>query len=384
MDEARTAFRQAAETSVSFPDKEEAKRQLSLLGDTGTERTQVLSDEVVLKKQSEDPSAQVRLGESYEKQGAFAEAAASYEEAIELNPNLLLATAKLAELYAGPLQDHEKALKFARKARELAPNDPKIIAILGSVAYQIGNFTWAYSLLQESSRQLPSNPEILHQLAWSAYSLGKVNEAWQAMESILAAAPDSIQSSDAKLFLEMAALSEEGANPVAAEPQVEQVLKANPGYVPALMARAAILLERGESERAAAIYSEILCRLPNFTFAQKCLGSLYAANPDKREQAHTLLMKARMASPEDPELAQVLAKLSYDRKEYAYAVQLLQESAKKKPLESEFLYYLGMSYRQVNEQAQGEDALQRALEAGLREPHSRDAKRVLAEIREGH
>jgi Tfp pilus assembly protein PilF len=198
------------------------------------------------------------------------------------------------------------------------------------------------------------------------------------MESILAVAPDSIQSSDAKLFLEMAALTEEGTDPVAAEPQIEQVLKTNPDYVPALMARAAILLQRGESEPAAAIYSEILRRLPNFIPAQKRLGSLYAANPNKREQAHTLLMKARMASPDDPELAQILAKLSYDRKEYAYAIQLLQESAKKKPLNAESLYYLGMSHRQLNEQAQGEDALQCAMEAGLREPHSGDAKRVLA------
>jgi tetratricopeptide (TPR) repeat protein len=379
IEEARTAFRQAAEASGSFPDKEEAKRRLSLLGDAGSERTQVSGDEVTFNEQSEDPSAQVRLGESYEKQGAFAEAAASYEKAIELNPNLLSANAQLAQLHAGPLQDTEKALKFAKKARELAPNDPKIIGILGSVAYQTGNFTWAYSLLQESSRQLPSNPEVLHQLAWSAYSLGKVSEAWQAMESILAVAPDSIQSSDAKLFLEMAALTEAGKDPGAAERQVEQVLKTRPDYVPALMARAAILLQRGESERAAAIYSEILRRLPDFIPAQKRLGSLYAANPEKRDQAYTLLMKARMASPDDPELAQILAKLSYDRKEYAYAVQLLQESAKKKPLEAESLYYLGMSYRQVNEQAQSEDALQRALATGLREPQSTDAKRVLAE-----
>ena len=36
---------------------------------------------------------------------------------------------KLAKLYAGPLDDKEKATEFGRKARELAPNDPQAAAI---------------------------------------------------------------------------------------------------------------------------------------------------------------------------------------------------------------------------------------------------------------
>jgi Flp pilus assembly protein TadD len=89
-------------------------------------------------------------------------------------------------------------------------------------------------------------------------------------------------------------------------------------------------------------------------------------------------MKARKASPDDPVIAQILAKLSYQRKQYCYALQLLQESAKKAPLNAQSLYYLGMSHRQ----AQGKHALQQALAAGLTEPLSTDAKRVLAERRE--
>ena len=244
-DEARTAFRQAAAAPADFPGKEEAKRRLSLLGDVESKEKQLSSNELEVRTtapsalaQPDDPLTQVRLGESYEKQGAFVQAAAAYEKAIKLNPNLLAATAKLAQLYAGPLQDNEKALKFARKARELAPNDPKIVGILGRVAYQTGNFTWAYSLLQESARRLPNDAEILYDFAWAAYSLGKVGEARQAMQRVLTAAPDSSQSSDAKLFLAMTALDQEGADPVAAEAEVDKVLKANPSYVPALMAQA--------------------------------------------------------------------------------------------------------------------------------------------------
>ena len=59
------------------------------------------------------------------------------------------------------------------------------------------------------------------------------------------------QSSDAKLFLEMTALTEEGANLVQRDPQFEEVLKTTPNYVPALMAKAAILLKSQRPERCA-------------------------------------------------------------------------------------------------------------------------------------
>ena len=386
-DEARTAFRQAAAAPVDFPGKEEAKRQLSLLGDVESKEKQLSSNESQnptaapsALAQPDDPLTQVRLGESYEKQGVFAQAAAAYEKAIELNPNLLAATAKLAQLYAGPLQDNEKGLRFARKARELAPNDPKIVGILGRVAYQNGNFTWAYSLLQESSRQLPDDAEMLYDFAWAAYSLGKVGEARQAMQRVLRAATDSSRSSDAKLFLAMTVPDQEGANPIAAESEVDRALEANPDYVPALMAQAAILFKRGESETAATIYSEVLRRFPDFAPALKRLASLYAEDPEKRDQAYKLVIKARKALPDDPELAQILAELSYQRKEFAYAAQLLRRSSEKRPLDAKHLYYLGMSYLKADEKLQSQEALRQALAAGLPDPLASETKSVLAEL----
>ena len=234
--------------SVDFPGKEEAKRRLSLLEDGEGKGTLLASNETKasLKEQAADPLAQVRLGELYEKQGAFAQAEAAYEKAINLNPSLLSATAKLAQLYAGPLQDNVKALKFAKKARELAPYDKKIMSILGRAAYQAGDFNWAYSLLQESARELPNDPGTLHQLAWSAYSLGRVKEAREAMQRLLAAAPDSTQAKDAKSFLTLMTSNHDGTNPSPTKAEVDQILQGNPGYIPALMARAGLLVKSGE------------------------------------------------------------------------------------------------------------------------------------------
>jgi tetratricopeptide (TPR) repeat protein len=379
MDSARMAFGRANSATGEFPGKEEAKRRLSMLGDDGanaaTERP-IDELEAILKQQPDDVVTRMLLGETYEKHGDFAEAAKTYEEALRRNPKLLSATTKLAQLNAGPLQSDDKALEFARKARELAPNDPKIIGILGSAAYQTANFAWAYSLLQESNRQLPNDAGTLHDLAWAAYSLGKVSEARQTMQRVLTANPDSSQASDAKLFL---AMTDQDGTGLAGESDIEKALQTNPKYVPALMAKGEIFLKRGESEAAATNYIEILSQLPDFAPAQKRLASLYLETPNKRE-AYDLAVKARRTLSDDPELAQILAELSYQRKEFAYAVQLLQQSAKKKPLDAKSLYYLGMSHLEAKDQIQSREALDQALAAGLEDPLASEAKRVLTEL----
>src|SRR4030095_7164050 len=117
------------------------------------------------------------------------------------NPKLPTTVIKLAELYAGPLQNQEKALAYAKKARELAPGDLQVAGVLGKVAYQSGNFTWSYSLLQEAVRQRQNDPSILDGLAWAAYSLGKTDEAREAMQKVVTAGPDSSEAGDATKVL---------------------------------------------------------------------------------------------------------------------------------------------------------------------------------------
>jgi predicted Zn-dependent protease len=126
-----------------------------------------------------------------------------------------------------------------------------------------------------------------------------------------------------------------------------------------------------------------LRRFPDFVPAQKHLASLYAANPEKRGLAYDLEMKARKALPDDPELAEILAELSFQRKEFAYAVQLLQGSSEKKPLDAKLLFYLGMSHLKVNDKLQSREALRQALAAGLPDPLASEAKNVLAELEKG-
>src|SRR5207245_7649717 len=221
---------------------------------------------------------------------------------VKVNPKLTAAITKLAQLNAGPLQNNEKALAYAKKARELAPADPQVAAIAGKVAYQGGNFTWSYSLLQEGVRERQNDPSILYNLAWAAYSLGKVNEARDVMQKALANNPDSAQAADAKKFLALTALEENPKELMAAEIGLQKELRANTEYVPALMAQAALLAQRGQIKPATEMYNDSLRRLPDFAPAQKSLATLYAQDPYKVPAAYDIANTASITIHDDPTL----------------------------------------------------------------------------------
>jgi tetratricopeptide (TPR) repeat protein len=381
-DLAGVALKKAAGAAKDFPSKDESKRRLALLesGKGPSPELSVSQLETITRQQPNDIISQMRLGETYEKQGASDKAARAFEHALKINPKLAPAVIKLAELNAGLLQNKEKALAYAKKARELAPADPQVAGILAKVAYDSGNFTWSYSLLQEAVRQRANDASTLHDLAGAAYSIGKVNEARDAMQKVLTNNPDQTQAADANKFLALTALEGKSKELIAAESEVQNELKSDPNYVPALMAQAALLAQRGQAKPATETYTDILHRLPDFAPAQKRLAALYAQDPSTIAAAYDLATKARKTLPDDPELAELLGRLSYEKKEYPRAIQLLQESARKRPLDADSLYYLGMSQLQTRQKAEAQGILNQALTAGLQDPMAAEAKRALADL----
>jgi tetratricopeptide (TPR) repeat protein len=200
------------------------------------------------------------------------------------------------------------------------------------------------------------------------------------MQKVLTNNPDPTQAADAKKFLALTALEGKSKELIAAEIDVQKELRSNPKYAPALMAQAALDTQHGQIKPATEIYNDILGRLPDFAPAQKRLATLYAQDPSKVPAAYDLATKARKTLPDDPELSELLGRLSYEKKEYPRAIQLLQESARKRPLNADSLFYLGMSQFQASQKAEARGVLNQALVAGLEEPHATEAKRALADL----
>jgi tetratricopeptide (TPR) repeat protein len=168
-------------------------------------------------------------------------------------------------------------------------------------------------------------------------------------------------------------------DPAAGVAEVDELLKTDSHYVPALMVRAAINLQRGEAKAAEEIYNAVLQILPEFAPAQKQLAGLYAESPEKIAKAYDLATKARKTLDRDPDLMRILGVISFQRKEYARAIQLLEDAEKQKPLDAKSLYFLGMAHGQAKQKPKARDAFKRALAGGLQDPLAADAKRWMEE-----
>jgi tetratricopeptide (TPR) repeat protein len=202
-EDAMGALRRATASAADFTGKELALQRLKFL-ETGDETTLSVAElEGMLKETPTDSLVRIRLAERHEAQQEFAKAAAAYEVALRGNAKLPSVAIKLAEMYAGPLKAPEKALAYAKMARELAPNDPNALRALGRAAFENGKFRWGYNLLQPEHANSSTDAATLHTLAWCAYALGKMSEAEQLMNQIAERNRDSPAAVQARSFLAM-------------------------------------------------------------------------------------------------------------------------------------------------------------------------------------
>lgn len=367
------ALEKAVASHDDFPGKEQAQRRLTFLQREQNGSISTAELEQFVQEQPNDPVAWMQLGERYEKQQLSEKALDAYQHAYKANPRLVSAVLKLAQLNAA--SDGKKALEYARKARELAPGDPRTGALLGAIALHTGNYSWAYSILQEAARQSPDDPNVVHDLAWAAYDIGKVAEARQLMQRLAESMSSSPQTGDARLFLR---LTEDVAGLNTSE--VNSALQTNPSYLPALAARGSLELKERNVTAAQGTFREILKRFPEFAPAERDLADCLLEDSQKLTEASDLAARARKTMPDDPDLQRVLGAISYLRKEYPRAIQLLQQSGSRKPLDPKSLYYLGMAQASANHKVDARSTLNRAIESGLAEPMAGEAKRALTEL----
>jgi len=114
---------------------------------------------------------------------------------------------------------------MAKAAYGLTPNDPLLTHTLGHLAFLTGDYKWSVNLLQMTAQAQPNNPEVLYDLGEAFYTAGRVLDARTAMQNALQAGAAFSRTNEAQRFLAMTGLADKPAQALAAQSQVEAILK---------------------------------------------------------------------------------------------------------------------------------------------------------------
>jgi tetratricopeptide (TPR) repeat protein len=142
-----------------------------------------------IANRADDFRAQLAAGELYSALGKHEKARDAYEKCLSLKPNTTVALNNLAYLYSEQLQQPERGVTLARKARQLDPATPAIADTLGLALFRVRDYPAALEYLKESAAKQPSEPEV-------QYHLGLCHEAMGQSDLARAAFQRSVSSRD--------------------------------------------------------------------------------------------------------------------------------------------------------------------------------------------
>jgi tetratricopeptide (TPR) repeat protein len=381
---ASQAFQQALQSGKDFRGKDECNECLTVLAvdpkTAGADARASLEKRTIAHP--DDSIALVRLAAIYQRDGSADKAIAAYDAALKADSKNLAALINLAQLYSAN-KNTSRALELAKTAYKLAPDNSEVSHVLGRVAYETGDYKLSVNLLREVARDQSGNPQMLFDFAEAAYAMGQVPDAETAMRGVLQIDGDFSGANEAKRFLDLTALADSPSPTAASATQVEEVLKSEPNYVPALMAQAVLNEQKDDVNAARQGYEKILGQYHDFAPAQKRLAILYAENPANGNDlpAYEYATQARIAFPDDSEVAKALGIIIYRQGDFARAEKLLLEGAAQRSSDAEIFYYLGMAEYQLKETGECRKNLQRALTLNLSGAFAPEARRVLAELK---
>jgi len=137
--------------------------------------------ESAVKLRPADVGSWTMLGMLNQQRGDLRKSEESYVKALDIEPNAGVAANNLAWLYADHLNDMDKALELARRAKVALPNVPNVSDTLGWIYTKRRLNEMAIPLLSEAVKSEPKHAEYHYHLAVALMHSGKKTAARQEM-----------------------------------------------------------------------------------------------------------------------------------------------------------------------------------------------------------
>jgi len=135
-----------------------------------------------LQSHPQDINARIFLAERYLQQQDYKNATRYYKMVMDIDPNHVAALNNLAWV-AGQAKD-PNALAYARKAHELAPNNPAVLDTLGMLLVEKGEAVKGLPYLEQAFKMAPQSPEIHFNYVAALNKAGKKDAARRELETL--------------------------------------------------------------------------------------------------------------------------------------------------------------------------------------------------------
>ena len=292
----------------------------------------------LLKEHPENPLVHRSLGRYYQERG-MPQAEQHFLKASELQPDGPEYLNELVRLYVNQKRP-EKAIESINRI----PDSQKKsfhYQLMGNVFSSTGKYAEAEGNYRKAIELDPKGISAYLQLSEDYIKSGKLNEAMSALDALE---------------------------------------KITVNYAPAHARRAQVYKLQGKVDDAAKSYKRALELDPNLSFAANNYAYLLAEQKQDLDLALTWARTARKLEPENPNYADTLGWIYYERKEYLLALDQLRFAADKRPDNPTTRYHLAMTYWRRNQIAEAKSALQQALSSNTEFKERNLATSALREI----
>mgnify|MGYP003835723115 FL=1 len=201
--EARKAFEKAVAKQPEWPAPYKNLAESYLLKGELPEAEQVLQRSI--ESTERNVGAYQALSYLKQQQGDRETAVSLLEQSLELKPDFWPAANDLAFLLAtagADSEELERALKLARRARNLAPEEPSVLDTLGWVEYRRGNLTEAEQWLRLALGGGAGGAEVAYHMGMVSFDLGQKEQARQFLQKALDAGVDFAGKEEARQTLD--------------------------------------------------------------------------------------------------------------------------------------------------------------------------------------
>ncbi len=138
---------------------------------------------------ADDPAAQVNRGNFHTARHEFEAAERAYQEALQLDPDFVMAYINLADLFRVTQRDSEGLIVLAQGLARL-PEAADLHHSLGLLQVRLKNTAEALKSLERAVKLAPNQPRFSYVYAMALSSVGRARDARDVVRSALAATPN--------------------------------------------------------------------------------------------------------------------------------------------------------------------------------------------------